>query len=377
MDSTAQALAARIQDAAAKGKKLCIRGGGSKDFYGGPLAGERLDTRDLNGVVAYEPSELYVTVRAGMPLAELEAELAAQGQYLPFEPPHFFEVAGQEASADRSSATCGGMLACGLAGPARASVGSVRDHVLGVSMLNGRGEHLVFGGQVMKNVAGYDLSRVLAGSMGTLGLVLDMSLKVLPLPTAQATLRFEVGQAGALSMLTRWNAQALPINASCWLDDGAQPTLTLRLRGADAAVRSACAKLGGGALAPDAAERFWADCRDQRLGFFRQGDGPAAALWRISIAPTSPALGLPHAQMIEWHGGLRWLWAPLDHAAQIRACATQAGGHATMFRAPNEADKAQGVFHPLIPATLRIQQELKRQFDPAGVFNPGRLYPEF
>ena len=372
MNQIVQGIAQRIQSAAATGMALCIRGGGSKDFYGGAHAGELLETRGLRGIVAYEPSELYVTVRAGTPLAELEAALAAQGQHLPFEPPHFSAGA---ATAEGSEATCGGMLACGLAGPARASVGSVRDHVLGVSMLNGRGELLVFGGQVMKNVAGYDLSRVLAGSMGSLGLIVDMSLKVLPLPRAQASLRFEAGQAAALSMLARWNAQALPLNASCGVEQEGRPLLTLRLRGAEAAVRSACASMGGEVLAPDSAERFWADCRDQRLEFFNPGAASDLALWRLSIAPTRPALALPQAQLIEWHGGLRWLWAPTSESVAIRAAAAQAGGHATMFRAPSDAAKAHGVFHPLSPATLNIQQELKRQFDPAGIFNPGRLYP--
>ena len=197
----------------------------------------------------------------------------------------------------------------------------------------------------------------------------------MPLPRAQASLRFEAGQAAALSMLARWNAQALPLNASCWFEQEGRPLLTLRLRGAEAAVRSACAALGGEALAPDIAERFWADCRDQCLVFFRAGDDTDLALWRLSIAPTSPALALPQAQLIEWHGGLRWLWAPTSESVAIRAAAAQAGGHASMFRAPSDAAKAQGVFHPLSPATLSIQQELKRQFDPAGIFNPGRLYP--
>jgi glycolate oxidase FAD binding subunit len=268
------------------------------------------------------------------------------------------------------------MLACGLGGPARASVGGLRDHVLGVSMLNGRGEWLVFGGQVMKNVAGYDLSRLLAGSMGTLGLVVEMSLKVLPVPPAEETLRFEAGQAAALAMLQRWNAQALPLNASCWMLEAGQGVLLLRLRGALAAVRSACALLGGEALDPAVAQRHWADCRDQRLAFFAAPPaGQDLGLWRLSVAPGSPPLAWPGAQLIEWHGALRWLWAAPDEQASMRQAALQAGGHATLFRAPHDDLRDQGVFQPLPAPSLRIQQELKRQFDPAGVFNPGRLYP--
>ncbi len=402
MDSAVQAIADRIRDAGARGAALRVRGGASKDFYGGPPHGELLDTRTLNSIVAYEPSELYVTVRAGTRLAELEATLAAQGQYLPFEPPHFRTGdlpnqgaqsappppppgggvrgggnMGGGAAAAGSLATCGGMLACGLGGPARASVGGARDHVLGVSMLNGRGELLLFGGQVMKNVAGYDLSRVLAGSMGTLGVVVDLSLKVLPIPPADATLFFEAHQAAALSMLQRWNRQALPLNSSCWVEDAGRPALLLRLRGAVAAVRSACELLGGEVLDLATANQHWADCRDQRLAFFAP---PATqeklGLWRLSVAPGSPVLALPFPQLIEWHGGLRWLWAALDQQASIRAAAAQAGGHATLFRAPHEFDRGNGVFHPLPAASLRIQQELKRQFDPAGIFNPARLYPD-
>jgi glycolate oxidase FAD binding subunit len=401
MDSAVQDFADRIQDAVARGAALRIRGGGSKDFYGGAPVGELLDTRTMNGIVAYEPSELYVSVRSGTRLAELEAILAAQGQYLPFEPPHFSQVeyanhGAQSAppppppgggvrgggnmdggAADGASvATAGGMLACGLGGPARATVGGPRDHVLGVSMLNGRGEWLVFGGQVMKNVAGYDLSRVFAGSMGTLGLIVEMSLKVLPIPPADATLRFEADQAAALALLQRWNALALPLNASCWVQEAGRGILLLRLRGAAAAVRSACLLMGGEALDPAVARRQWADCRDQRLSFF--APPPAAqnlGLWRLSIAPGSPPLTWPGAQLIEWHGALRWLWAAPDQQAAIRAAALQAGGHATLFRASQDGLRRDDRFQPLPAASLRIQQELKRQFDPAGVFNPGRLVP--
>jgi glycolate oxidase FAD binding subunit len=298
---------------------------------------------------------------------------------LAFEPPHF--------SADgHSSATVGGMVACGLAGPARAVAGGVRDHVLGVQMLNGKGESLTFGGQVMKNVAGYDVSRVLAGSMGTLGVISEVSLKVLPQAPAEVTLACHLPQADALALLHRWGAQPLPLNASCWVNDThtqpAQDMLFVRLRGAvaavDAAVPRMCADvaaLGGQAAAIDQtqAKADWAACRDQRLPFFTP---PAAdmALWRLSLPQTAAVLDLSFAPFIEWHGGLRWLWAPLSAAAQLRAVAAQAGGHASLFRPPqNAVGDLPAVFSPLPAAQQRIQRELQKQFDPHGVFNTGRL----
>ena len=369
----------QIHAAARQGQTLSIRGGHSKSFYGpAPHSDAVLDTRAHSGVVSYEPSELVVTVRCGTPLAELEAMLAEQGQCLAFEPPHFF-IDGH------SHATVGGMVACGLAGPARAVAGGVRDHVLGVQMLNGKGEWLTFGGQVMKNVAGYDVSRVLAGSMGTLGVLTDVSLKVLPQALAEVTLACHLPQAQALALLHRWGAQPLPLNASCWVNDThaqpAQEMLFVRLRGAVAAVDAAtprmCADvvaLGGQASAmdPTQAKADWAACRDQRLPFFTP---PAAdmALWRLSLPQTAAVLDLSFAPFIEWHGALRWLWAPLSAAAELRSVAAQAGGHATLFRAPQSCvGEMPAVFSPLPAAQQRIQRELQQQFDPHGVFNTGR-----
>jgi glycolate oxidase FAD binding subunit len=311
-------------------------------------------------------------------LAELEAVLNAQGQCLAFEPPHF-SVDGQ------SHATVGGMVACGLAGPARANVGGVRDHVLGVQMLNGLGEWLTFGGQVMKNVAGYDVSRVMAGCMGTLGVITDVSLKVLPQPPAEATLVCHLPQDKALAVLQRWGAQPLPLSASCWVHDTtaqpAQDLLFVRLRGAVAAVDAAaprmCADvvaLGGQAVAmdPTQAKADWSACRDQRLPFFT-APAPDLALWRLSVPQTAPVLPLPYAPLIEWHGALRWLWAPLSAASDLRAIAAQVGGHATLFRSPLQAQgDMPPVFSPLPAVQQRIQRQLQHQFDPHGVFNTGR-----
>ncbi len=379
MSSVIEHFQSLIGQAAASKQTLRIQGGNSKYFYGQAARSDAvLDTRAYSGIVSYEPSELVVTVRAGTPLAELEAVLNAQGQCLAFEPPHFL-------SNGQSLATVGGMVACGLAGPARANVGGVRDHVLGVQMLNGLGESLTFGGQVMKNVAGYDVSRVMAGSMGTLGVITDVSLKVLPQAPAEATLVCHLPQDKALAVLQRWGAQPLPLSASCWVHDTtaqpAQDLLFVRLRGAVAAVESAvprmCADvlaLGGHAAAmdPTQAKADWSACRDQRLPFFTP-PAPDLALWRLSVPQTAPVLPLPYAPLIEWHGALRWLWAPLSAAAELRAVAAQAGGHATLFRAPLQAPSDMPpVFSPLPAVQQRIQRQLQHQFDPHGVFNTGR-----
>jgi glycolate oxidase FAD binding subunit len=366
MNQALEQIIERIRAAAASSTLLCLRGGGSKEFYGQRCEGELLDTRLLNGITSYEPTELVVTVRAGTPLAELEATLAERGQCLPFEPPHF-----------GAAATVGGMVAAGLNGPARASVGAVRDYVLGVTMINGRGELLTFGGQVMKNVAGYDVSRLMAGSLGTLGLIAEVSLKVLPIAPAEATLRFELDQAQALRQLNSWGGQPLPLNASCWVQDAGRPVLFVRLRGAVAAVAAACQKMGGTRQDNALVDADWTACGEQTLPFFATPPVSNACLWRLSLPQTAPVLDLPQAQLIEWHGGLRWLWAPASEAPLIRAAAQAAGGHASMFRAAQPSDKSVGVFAPLAPPLDRIQRELKQQFDPAGIFNRGRLYADF
>ena len=377
-----QALQETVRSAAAQRRTLRLRGGGSKDFYGQRLDGEIVDTRTLAGVQSYEPSELVVTVGAGESLSALETLLAAQNQYLAFEPPHY-----RWSDAAGSAATVGGMVASGLSGPSRASLGCVRDHVLGVVLINGRGELLRFGGQVIKNVAGYDLSRLMVGALGTLGVLVEVSLKVLPLPPAEATLCFALSQADALSAMNRWRGQPLPLNASCWVRDQGRELLFLRLRGAVAAVEAACTRLLHEAPSSARAERLesqkaaadWLDCRDQRLPFFQRPSQPGLALWRLSVAPSAPVLDLPGEVLIEWHGGLRWLWAPLSAAPQLRAVAAKAGGHATVFVAEkSELATSNGHFDtytPLSEPLAAIHRQLKAEFDPQGIFNPGRLYP--
>ncbi|MBS3935690.1 MAG: glycolate oxidase subunit GlcE [Sulfuritalea sp.] len=339
----------RIKSATAP---LCIRGSGSKDFHGNPPRGDVLETAGHTGIVAYEPTELFIAARCGTPLAEIEAALNEKGQCLPFEPPRF-----------AADSTVGGMVAAGLSGPRRASAGSVRDYVLGVKLIDGQARELAFGGQVMKNVAGYDVSRLIAGSLGTLGLITEVSLKVLPQPVAETTLRFEMNQGEALDQLNRWAGQPLPIVASAW-QDGA---LTLRLAGARAAVEAAQLKLGAGGTAPDS---FWNDLRDQRLPFFA-----AETLWRLSVPSTAPVLALPGEQLIEWGGAQRWLRSDAPPEA-IRAAAANVGGSATLYRAPAVLKERVGAFAPLPAPLMTLHRNLKAVFDPQGLFNPGRMYQD-
>ncbi|SFP78774.1 glycolate oxidase FAD binding subunit [Nitrosomonas cryotolerans] len=334
---------------------LRIRGGGSKHFYGNTIIGQNNDTLDISpysGIIDYEPTELVVTARAGTRLADLSATLRNHGQMLAFEPPHF-----------GATATLGGCVAAGLSGPRRASAGAVRDFVLGIRMLDGRGNDLRFGGQVMKNVAGYDVSRLMAGSMGTLGVLLEVSLKVLPLPPAELTLRMQMNAAEAMSKMNEWAGKPLPISATCFCGD----ELMLRLSGAESAVRAAHAKLGGEELVTGSA--FWESVREQTHSYFHS----AKSLWRLSIKSTAAPLSLPGQQLIEWSGALRWLvGSERINAEMMHTVAKEAEGHATLFRS---GESCVSVFHPLDPAMMRIHRLLKEKFDPVGIFNPGRLYP--
>lgn len=351
----------RVSAAAAAGTPLCLQGGGTKAFYGRPPTGERFDTCDHRGIVAYEPTELVMTVRAGTTLAEAAAVLAERGQMLAFEPPAFGD-----------GATVGGCVAAGLSGPRRMAAGALRDYVLGVRLIDGRGQVLSFGGQVMKNVAGYDVSRLIAGSLGTLGLVLDVSLKVLPRPVREASVRMALDEAAALRRLNAWGGQPLPISASSWHEG----ELTLRLSGAEAAVEAAIARVGGDILAPAEASRYWDAVREHDHPFFAgcagAGDADQMTLWRLGLPTNAPPLALPGRQLIEWGGGQRWLSGDAP-AEQIRARAAELGGHATLFRG-GAAARGGPVFQPLAPALMAIHRRLKHAFDPQGIFNPGRLY---
>jgi glycolate oxidase FAD binding subunit len=368
-NDTPHALIDQVRAAVAARTPLRIHGGDTKAFHGEPVSGQPLDTRGFSGIVAHEPSELVITVRAGTPLAEVEAALAEKGQHLPFDPPHF-----------GAGSTIGGAVAAGLAGPARATAGGVRDYVLGAQFINGQAEWLTFGGQVMKNVAGYDISRALAGSMGTLGVITHLSLKVLPVAPAEVTLVFRMGQRDALEQLHRWGGQPLPLNASCWVKDDTAPDapelLFVRLRGAAAAVETASERLareaGGQRMDNAQAGPDWAACRDQTLPFFN-APSPDLCLWRLSLPQTAPVLELPFAQLIEWQGAQRWLWAPASAATPIRAAAARMQGHATLFRAG--ADGAPGVrrFDAENPALQAITKRLREAFDPLGLFNQNKM----
>ena len=352
-ESLEQIQVRRFQDAiraADDGKrKLRIRGGGSRDFYGARLEGDLLDTCDYKGIVEYEPTELVLTARAGTLLGEIEATLARSGQMLPFEPPHF----------DPES-TFGGCIASGFSGPRRAYQGAARDFVLGVRMLNSHGEDLQFGGQVMKNVAGYDVSRLLTGSFGTLGLLLDISVKVLPIPETEQTLQLELNEARAIETMNRWAGMPLPLSATCYVDNA----LYVRLSGAEPAVAAAARQLGGDAI--DGVE-FWQSIREQTHPFFSQ----THPLWRLSIKSTTAPLDLGPT-LLEWNGSLRWINAKgtLD---DFHAAAASAGGHATAFR----PETRPAVIQKLPPAMMKLQKKIKDALDPAGIFGPHRLHDEF
>ncbi|MFL9898435.1 glycolate oxidase subunit GlcE [Paraburkholderia fungorum] len=339
-------LVAEVSQAWASSTPLTIRGGNSKAFLGRPVQGTPIDTRSHRGVVSYDPTELVITARAGTPVSELNAALDAAGQMLPCEPPTF-----------DGTATVGGMVAAGLAGPRRPWSGSVRDFVLGCRVITGHAKHLRFGGEVMKNVAGYDVSRLLAGSFGCLGLITEVSLKVLPKPRALGSLTLDLDAHEALRELSAWRRAALPISGAAHVDG----RLHVRLEGGTGSVASAVDRIGGTALDP----QFWDALREHRLAFFDN----ARPLWRLSLPNASPLSSLPGDTLLDWAGAQRWLKSDAP-AATVRQIAHAAGGHATCFTPHVDAEP----FTPLPEALLRFHQQLKQQLDPRSLFNPGRLY---
>jgi glycolate oxidase FAD binding subunit len=354
-DPGLQVLRDVVRAAGADRTPLRLRGGGTRDFYGEAPAGELLDLSGHAGIVSYEPTELVITARCGTTITELETALVERRQFLPFEPPRF-----------GAAATIGGMVASGLSGPRRATAGSVRDFMLGAVLMDATGELLHFGGQVMKNVAGYDVSRLLSGSMGILGPIVQVSLKVLPLPTTEATLRMPISLQEALPLLNRWAGQPLPISATAF----ANGELAVRLSGAPAAVDAAASRLqashGVVTMAPAEASAYWCGLRDHTGAFF-DGDTP---LWRLSLPSTAPAFELSGPQLVEWGGALRWFRT--DAAATVvRKLAQNAGGTATLFRSQ---DKSAGAFHPLAAVNFELHRRVKRALDPHQIFNPGRMY---
>jgi len=344
----------RIKAAAASKTALRVQGGGTKDWYGQTPRGELLLTEKHTGIIDYDPTELVITARCGTPLSELQSTLAEQGQMLAFEPPAF-----------GARATIGGVIAAGLSGPRRASAGAARDFILGAVLINGRAERLVFGGQVMKNVAGYDVSRLLCGSLGCLGLLTQISVKVLPIPRSEMTLGFELDQQDALTAMNNWRGKPLPVSATSWVDQ----RLLVRLSGSEAATKAARQQMGGTAIDQAEAELHWATVREQTHHFFKE----QSLLWRLSVPASTPVFELGGQQMIEWGGAQRWLVNPSCDPMQLRQRVVNAGGHATLFKS---TDQSAAIFQPLPAPLLKIHQRLKAEFDPAGIFNPGRLYPD-
>ncbi len=340
-----------VKQAITEGVPLRLRGGDTKAFYGRASEGQPLELRGHNGIVSYEPSELVVTARAGTSLAELESALAEHGQMLGFEPPHFAE-----------GATVGGAIACGLSGPRRPYAGSVRDFVLGTRIINGRGELLRFGGQVMKNVAGYDISRLVVGALGTLGVIVEVSMKVLPIPAREETVRISMLCSQAIEQMNEWAGQPIPISGTCHHDG----TLYVRVSGSVKGVEAAIGRLDGELIDEGAA--FWHSVKEHRHAFFADD----RSQWRISVPQAAPPLPLDGEWLIEWGGGQRWLKSDAQ-AVVIRKQVEAVGGHATLFRGGDRSDE---VFHPLPPGLFNLHRNLKNAFDPQRIFNPGRLYRE-
>lgn len=346
-DASSQ-IAQQIKAASAAASPLCIRGGGSKAFYGREPVGEPLDVSAHQGVVSYDPTELVIRVRAGTPLAEVESLLADNEQMLSFEAPFF-----------GGKPTIGGAVASGLGGPRRPWGGAPRDVLLGVTLLNGSGQQLSFGGQVMKNVAGYDTARLMAGALGTLGVLLDVSLKVLPKPAVEVTRVLELSDTDPSGMMRRLAQQPVPLSGACVLDG----RLYLRLSGNASGVSAWLDEIGG----EDFSNALWTELRDHKLPFFAD----ERTLWRLSLPPATPRLACEDNSLIDWAGAQRWVYS--DQPAQaIREQVAVHEGHAMQFRG---GERQGEIFHPLDAVKLRLHQGLKQVFDPEGILNPGRLYP--
>lgn len=345
MDTLIQKVQEQIRQAHAAGKTLAIRGGGTKGFWLSPEADGVINLQGYSEILDYQPSELVVTVRAGTPLQQVESLLDSHQQMLAFEPPWF-----------GFSATVGGTVACGLSGPRRAAAGSVRDHVLGVRVLDGTGRDVRFGGQVIKNVAGFDVSRLMVGAYGSLGVLTEVTLRVMPKPPAILTLEQEATEAQAIELFNRWAGKPYPISATSFHAG----RLRVRLAGSEMAVRSARNVLGGEELPEGNA--WWQSLREQTAPCFETGK----PLWRLSVASHAAPLGLSGQTLLEWNGALRWVAS--DHAAsQLQKAARDAGGHATLFRGGHPQ---RPCFAPLEPELMLIHRNLKNLFDPGRVLNP-------
>jgi glycolate oxidase FAD binding subunit len=355
------ALQQQVQDAINSQQPLDIHGGNSKHFYGNVSDqlehAAKLDCRAHSGIINYEPSELAITLRSGTKLSDLEKLLAENNQMLAFEPPHY---PYQEADC----ATIGGTVAAGISGPRRAYAGSIRDSILGVTMINGEGEIAHFGGEVMKNVAGYDLSRLMTRSMGTLGVILDVSLRVIPKPAHEMTLSFDASQQDALAYFQILRKKQQIISATAWFDQ----QVYLRLSGSERIVKQHAAKLSGTELGHG--KQFWVSLRDHQHAFFNDSGKP---LWRLSLPPATPVIQhVDENLLLEWGGEQRWIKSNIP-ANIIQSIANKHGGYATLFKGD-----VPGVscFPALEPALFKLHKQLKNKMDPKGIFSPGRLYKE-
>jgi len=354
-----QELQQQVLDAYGEEQPLVIRGSGSKDFYGYPLQGQQLDLSTHSGIIDYQPVELVLTARAGTPLHEIETTLASQHQMLGCEPPYF-----------GANATFGGMIAAGLSGPRRPYAGSIADRLLGCRILNGRGEIMRFGGKVMKNVAGYDLSRLMAGSMGCLAVILEATIRLSPEPKAERSFRFHIGQDQVVSLVNKFVESGFPVSASCHDNH----CLTVRFSGGEreiAVIEEALQRqFGELEFETEAAPNFWQELREQRAAFFTD----AGDIWRLSLAPDT-RLDLPGETLVEWHGALRWFRTERPPAVVFDSI-RNANGSATLFRC-NQPETADYIFQPLPQPHLEWHRQLKNTFDPSAIFNRGRMYREF
>lgn len=333
---------------------LCITGGGSKISEGRRVEGKPLSVLGHHGIIEHAPSELVITARAGTPLADIESRLAETNQMLAFEPPYLDDHLD-------GGATIGGTISCGVSGPRRPYAGAARDVVLGARIINGRGEILNFGGQVMKNVAGYDVSRLMVGAQGTLGILLDVSLKVLPAPECEKTVCLEMSEGDAIQTMNHWAGQPVPLSAACYVPQEKEGLLWLRLSGVESALKAAAEKIGGDDVSQN--QQFWLDLRERKLDFFNL----PGSLWRLSLPPASPALNLPGSCLIDWGGAQRWLKTQAS-IEDVQSVATKLGGHATLYH-PQGAQST-----PLSSGLCALHQRLKETFDPKNILNPGRLY---
>ncbi|MDE0412598.1 MAG: glycolate oxidase subunit GlcE [Gammaproteobacteria bacterium] len=352
MTDIRELIASRVKDACEKGCALKIHAGNTKDFYGRNIKGIPLSLSEHTGIVEYEPSELYITARSGTPLKEIEHVIEKEKQILPCEPPHF-----------GAAATVGGMVAAGLSGPRRVSSGAIRDCILGVEIINGKGEYLQFGGKVMKNVAGYDVSRLMCGALGTLGILMSVTLRLLPKPVSEQTLAFPLNTSEAIQKMNSWTRTPMPITGT--FHDS--KNLYIRLAGSRSTIEK-CAEILGGDMV-DRSHAFWSDVKEQAIDFFMT-DKP---IWRIQVPPNTTPLKISGSSLLEWNGALRW-YASETEASEIRRITEQAGGHACLFR---RRSGTEDIFHPLSPHLLEIHRRLKRAFDPNGILNPGKIYCEF